>query len=82
MSDDGAGAYVSGTGVWTVPTITASSSAVLNITATVNPTGVYTNTAEVTASDNTDPDSTPNNGVTTEDDYDRREHYAYGGFRH
>ena len=33
------------------------------------PTGVYTNTAEVTASDNTDPDSTPNNGITTEDDY-------------
>ena len=39
MSDDGAGAYVSGTGVWTVPTITASSSAVLNITATVNANG-------------------------------------------
>ena len=42
---------------------------ILNITATVNATGVYDNIAEVTASDNFDPDSTPNNGITTEDDY-------------
>jgi len=70
VSDDGAGAYVSGTGVWTVPAITNGNTAILNITASVNATGVYTNIAEVTASDNFDPDSTPANGVTTEDDYD------------
>ncbi|QCX37144.1 DUF11 domain-containing protein [Aureibaculum algae] len=70
VSDDGSGAYVSGTGVWTVPTITNGSSATLNITATVLATGNYDNSAEVTASDNYDPDSTPNNGDTNEDDYD------------
>jgi len=73
VSDDGAGAYVDGTGIWTVPTISAttgSNTAVLNIVATVNPTGNYTNIAEVTASDNTDPDSTPNDGVVGDDDYD------------
>ena len=70
VSDDGAGAYVSGTGIWTVPAITNGNTATLNITATVNAAGVYTNIAEVTASDNFDPDSTPGNGVTTEDDYD------------
>ena len=42
---------------------------ILNIVAFVNPTGNYENIAEVTASDNFDPDSTPGNGVTTEDDY-------------
>jgi len=69
VSDDSAGAYVPGTGVWTVPAITNGNTAALNITATVNATGVYTNIAEVTASDNLDPDSTPGNGITTEDDY-------------
>ena len=68
VSDDSAGAYVSGTGIWTVPTITNGNTAVLNITATVNATGNYTNEAEVTASDNLDPDSVPNDG--SGDDYD------------
>ncbi|MGB5363678.1 MAG: DUF11 domain-containing protein, partial [Aureibaculum sp.] len=70
VSDDGAGAYVSGTGIWTVPVITNGNSAILNITANVNASGVYNNITEVRTSDNLDPDSTPGNGVTTEDDYD------------
>ena len=41
----------------------------LNITASVSAAGVYLNTSEVTAATETDPDSTPNNGLTTEDDY-------------
>ena len=69
VSDDSSGAYVPGSGVWTVPNITSGSTVAINITATVNATGNYTNIAEVTAADNTDPDSTPNNGITTEDDY-------------
>jgi uncharacterized repeat protein (TIGR01451 family) len=70
VSDDGGGAYVPGTGLWTVPgTLAASSNATLNITATVIANGVYNNTAEITASAQTDPDSTPNNSITTEDDY-------------
>ena len=70
VSDDGAGAYVSGTGLWTIGTLNNGATATLNITATVNVTGNYSNIAEVTSSGNTDPDSTPGNGVTTEDDYD------------
>jgi uncharacterized repeat protein (TIGR01451 family) len=68
VSDDGAGAYVPGTGVWTVSDLTAGSSATLNITATVLPSGVYLNEAEVTAADQADADSTPGDGVG--DDYD------------
>ena len=45
-------------------------SAILNITAGVNPTGVYSNVAEVTAVDQPDSDSTPNNGLAAEDDQD------------
>jgi len=60
VSDNGAGAYVSGTGVWTVGTINAGDSASLEIVATVLPAGSYANTAQVTASGVLDPDSTPN----------------------
>jgi len=68
VSDD-AGTYVDGTGIWTVGAITSGNTTVINITATVNATGNYTNVAEVSAADNFDPNSTPNNGVATEDDY-------------
>lgn len=54
---------------WTVGTLASGGSATLQITAVVNASGPYTNTAQVTASSATDPDSTPNNGVTSEDDY-------------
>lgn len=57
ISDNGAGAYDDGTGVWTVPNIPLNGSESIEITATVNATGNYTNEAEVTASDNMDPDS-------------------------
>ncbi|MCK0132658.1 gliding motility-associated C-terminal domain-containing protein, partial [Flavobacteriaceae bacterium F08102] len=67
ISDNSGGNYTSG--VWTVPTIAAGSSKSIQITAKVNPTGNYINTVEVTASDNLDPDSTPNNGDISEDDY-------------
>ncbi len=50
------GSYVSGTGVWTVGTIASGSSANIQITATVLASGTYTNTAQVTASDQTDPE--------------------------
>lgn len=63
------GAYDPATGVWTVGNMPVSDSYTLQITAVVNATGNYTNTAEITASSQPDPDSTPNNGVATEDDY-------------
>ncbi len=64
-----AGNYDAATGLWTVGSVLNGASHTLQITATVNPTGTYLNTAEVTASSLPDPDSTPNNAVTTEDDY-------------
>jgi large repetitive protein len=62
------GAYNPGTGNWTVASLTASTTAHLTIVATVTATGPGTNTAEVIASDQFDPDSTPNNHDPAEDD--------------
>jgi uncharacterized repeat protein (TIGR01451 family) len=61
VSDDGGGSYVSGTGVWSVGSLIASSSGTLNIDATVDslPEGSsITNTATISASTPIDPDST------------------------
>jgi len=63
-----AGVYNSANGVWTVGTLGNGASASLQITARVESTTPITNTAEVTASDQHDPDSTPGNGIPTEDD--------------
>ncbi|WP_223710991.1 PKD domain-containing protein [Flavobacterium potami] len=63
------GTYDSTTGLWTLDILESTESETLQIIAIVNGTGNYTNIAEVTNSDTPDPDSTPNNGVTTEDDY-------------
>lgn len=65
------GTYVPATGVWTVTgsvPFASGDQATLTITAAVNPVGPYTNTAQLLSSDQPDPDSTPGNGVTTEDD--------------
>ncbi len=69
-SDDGGGAYVSGSGIWTIGTVNASATATLHITATATSTSIggVTNIAEITASDVPDPDSTPNNHIGSEDD--------------
>lgn len=63
------GSYNPTTGLWTVGNMPVSDSYTLQITALVNDSGNYTNSAEITASSQPDPDSTPNNGITTEDDY-------------
>lgn len=66
----GTGTYVSGTGVWTVGSLAPGASASITITGTVTATtGTVTNIAQITASSQADPDSTVNNGVTSEDDY-------------
>lgn len=71
VSSTGTGTYSSGTGVWSVGSLTAGGSASLTITATAAGSvgSTVTNTAQITASSQPDPDSTVNNGVTTEDDY-------------
>ncbi len=62
------GTYNSATGLWTIGTITSGSTVTLQIAATVATGGRKTNTAQITASDQFDPDSTPGNSVTGEDD--------------
>lgn len=70
VSATGTGTYNSGTGVWTVGTLAPNGNASITITVTVTATSgaTVTNGAEIRTSSATDPDSTPNNGSTTEDD--------------
>ena len=68
-STSGTGTYSGG--VWTLGTAIAPDQTItielnVNITAT---SGTITNVAQIRASSAYDPDSTPNNGVTGEDDY-------------
>ncbi|MBO0594004.1 DUF11 domain-containing protein, partial [Cellulophaga sp. E16_2] len=70
VSDDGATTYDAGTGLWTIGALANGASTSINIVANVNTTGDYTNVAEVTAVDQTDSDSTPNNAILAEDDQD------------
>lgn len=64
------GTYDQVTGVWTVGNLAAAGNATLTVVATVATVGAKTNTAEVSASDSGDIDSTPGNGVAGEDDID------------
>jgi uncharacterized repeat protein (TIGR01451 family) len=54
--------------VWTVPDLAANQSATIDINLTVGST-IDTITADLTTASEPDPDSTPGNGATTEDDY-------------
>jgi uncharacterized repeat protein (TIGR01451 family) len=65
----GTGSYSSTTGIWTVGALASGASQTLDITATVSTLGIKTNVAEISASDQADPDSTPSNGIISEDDY-------------
>ena len=79
VSDDSSGAYNHTTGVWTIGTVGSSGpTATKTLVITAQATSVQVsgglpqpiaNVAEVTHSSQRDPDSTPNNGVTSEDDY-------------
>lgn len=70
VSDDRGLTYNDTNGLWNVGSLTAGSSATLNITASVNATGSYSNTAEIIGHDQADIDSSPNNGLLSEDDQD------------
>ncbi len=74
VSASGYGTYTSGTGIWTIPSIAPGQTRVLSIIATVSATSGATviNIAEVASSNRVDPDSAPNNGVASEDDYASR----------
>ncbi len=62
------GTYDAATGNWTVGTVANGAMPTLSIVATVNTAQTITNVAEVTASDQFDPNSTPNNGAAGEND--------------
>ena len=62
------GTYDAATGLWTVGQITNGGNATLSLTVTLNTSDVVTNTAQVQASDQGDPDSTPGNNNPGEDD--------------
>lgn len=60
--------YSSTTGVWTIGAVSSGANATLQIVAKVTASGTITNTAQVTAANEPDPDSTPNNNAAAEDD--------------
>lgn len=64
------GTYDDGSGIWDVGSLPANSVATLTITAQVTTGDPLTNVAQVTASDRSDPDSTPGNNISSEDDHD------------
>ena len=65
VSDDGAGAYDDGLGLWTVGALAASASATLNIVATVETTDPVPNTARITGQSPLDPDPSDNSATVT-----------------
>jgi len=62
------GSFDPGTGVWTVGTLTNGQFEIFQIMGTVATTNPIINAAELIASDQFDPDSTPNNNDPNEDD--------------
>ncbi len=57
VSATGTGSYDAGAGLWTIGSVSSSSSVQMQITATVAATGDLTNRAEINAVDQADPDS-------------------------
>ncbi len=72
LSDDGSGNYNNTTGDWTIASLAAGSSVALNITAGLNSSGNYANIAEVTTVNELDPNSSPGNNQSSEDDQDEQ----------
>ncbi|EAQ02240.1 hypothetical protein OB2597_19196 [Pseudooceanicola batsensis HTCC2597] len=70
VSDDAAAlgdSYDPGTGLWTLGNMAVGDSETLTIRMTMQETGEHTNTAEITASDRRDPDSSPRTGALVDD---------------
>ena len=64
VSNNGAGAYIPGTGVWTIGNLANGATTSLNITATVKGSGSYANTATISSTTN-DPTSGNNSSTVT-----------------
>jgi uncharacterized repeat protein (TIGR01451 family) len=65
------GTYNSATNTWTIGNIPVGQTVTLSIVVQVTQTGVQYFTAQISKADQTDIDSTPNNNVESEDDFDR-----------
>jgi uncharacterized repeat protein (TIGR01451 family) len=63
------GAYSNATGLWTVGAVAQGANPSLSIVATVTGAAPITNASEISASDQYDPNSAPNNNNATENDY-------------
>ncbi len=61
--------YDPSTGIWDIGVVLVGDTFTLDIMANVLEVGLINNVAEVSAMDNTDSDSSPNNGNPNEDDY-------------
>ncbi len=70
QSHDGGSAFDPSTLTWTIGDLAVGASASLQFTVTVTRAGSFTNVAQVTAANEPDVDSTPNNNVPEEDDQD------------
>ena len=71
VSDTSGGAYDPVSGVWTIGDLTASTSTSIDVVVNVDSDAPLTNTAEVTAANEPDADSTPANSDPSEDDWDQ-----------
>ena len=70
VSSEPVGEYSSNSGNWSVDDIPPGETETLTIIATVNQSGNIENCAQVTAANQNDGDSTPNNNIAFEDDQD------------
>ncbi|MDZ7723226.1 MAG: SdrD B-like domain-containing protein [candidate division KSB1 bacterium] len=73
VSDNSGGDYDESTGEWEVGNLNVGESQSIVIRARVTRSGTINNSAEITATDTDDPDSTPNNNLPGEDDQDNVE---------
>jgi gliding motility-associated-like protein/uncharacterized repeat protein (TIGR01451 family) len=60
-----AGSFVSETGKWTIGNLANAASATLNISAKVNASGSYSNSATISTTDQPDPDASDNSATVT-----------------
>ncbi len=71
VSNSGDGSFNTGTGVWSIGSgFTPGTPRSRTIIVSLPTSGSFPVNAEIISSNRSDPDSTPNNAVTSEDDYD------------
>ncbi len=68
VSDDAAGTYDPASGLWTIGGLAAGGTVTFHVTAEVTATGTMAADAELVSAFEWDPDSTPSNGIPSEDD--------------